>query len=235
MDSSEKPRGPRTTVKRVAIGVSIAVNAVVIAAVIWIATGSAMNTIMRIGTRFSHERWVSQFALLDVSDGDTVFLGDSITEGGNWHELVPGCAVKNRGIGGDTTEGVLARLDHVTSGRPARVFLMIGTNDLFAGVAEDEIVANVAEIVRRIGTESPGTEVFVQSVLPRAARYRSAVESLNASLERSVAGTARWVDLYPLFLDRSDGSIKDTLSNDELHLLGDGYLLWRDAIADLLR
>jgi hypothetical protein len=40
----------------------------------------------------------------------------------------------------------------------------------------------------------------------------------------------RWIDLYPRFL-APDGSIRDDLSNDELHLLGPGYDLWRDAIA----
>ena len=112
-----------------------------------------------------------------------VFLGDSITRGGQWHELFPGVAVKNRGIGGDVTTGVLSRLDPITRGRPAKVFLMIGTNDLFRGTPGQEVAANVGEIVRRIGRESPDTRVFVQSVLPRAAEWADQVDRLNVALE----------------------------------------------------
>jgi len=43
------------------------------------------------------------------------------------------------------------------------------------------------------------------------------------------------LDLYPVFLDAADGSIRNDLSNDELHLLGAGYLAWRDAISALVR
>ncbi len=49
------------------------------------------------------------------------------------------------------------------------------------------------------------------------------------------AGDATWIDLYPLFVDSTDGSIRDDLSNDELNLLGRGYLVWRDAIEQYVR
>ena len=163
-------------------------------------------------------------------------LGDSITEGGAWDELFPDLPVRNRGIGGDTTSGVLDRLDQVSRGRPAKVFLKIGTNDLSLGVPEAQIAANVGTIIERIRGASPATEVYVQSVLPRAADYRAPVEGLNQQL-REVAQEkgATWIDLYPHFLDEADGSIRDDLANDELHLLGDGYLLWRERIRSYLR
>lgn len=78
--------------------------------------------------------------------------------------------MRNRGIAGDDTAGVLARLREVTAGRPAKVFLMIGTNDLTEGVDETRIAANVEQIVARIAAASPDTQIFVQSVLPRARR-----------------------------------------------------------------
>ena len=71
----------------------------------------------------------------------------------------------------------------VTEGRPSKVFLKIGTNDLGTGVPEDEIVANLAEILDRIAAESPGTGVYVQSVLPRQASYRERIESLMSEAE----------------------------------------------------
>lgn len=98
----------------------------------------------------------------------------------------------------------------VTSGRPAKVFLMIGTNDLTAGVAGDEIVANVADIASRVAAESPDTEIFVQSILPRGRRYRGRIESLNRALRSAVAGEAVWIDLYPRFVDEDGRSTTRT-------------------------
>ncbi len=179
-----------------------------------------------------YDRWTTQFEVLSIQPGDIVFLGDSITEGGIWEELFPGLPTRNRGIGGDVTEGVLERLEQVTQGTPAKVFLLIGTNDLaLSEKSPDEIAANIEAIVDAIRSQSPGTRIYVQSVLPRGAGFRAAVEALNRATRARISTKANWIDLYPLFLDTEDGSIRDEFSNDELHLMGAGYLNWRDAIA----
>ena len=69
---------------------------------------------------------------------------------------------------------------------------------------------------------SPATKIYVRSVLPRGAEYRERIEALNALLEQSVAGSATWINVYPLFLDTADGSIRNDLGNDELHSMGAG-------------
>src|SRR5207244_10058498 len=61
-----------------------------------------------------------------VGDADVVMLGDSITEGMDWRELFPDVRILNRGIAGDTSAGVLNRLDEVIARHPKMVFLMIG-------------------------------------------------------------------------------------------------------------
>ena len=217
--------------KKRLIGLSITLNIVLLAAVL-IAIVSAVKLRVHYVTEPLHARWVSQFELLPIQRADVVFLGDSITLGGAWHELLPEISVRNRGIGGDTTVGVLARLHQVVAGKPAAIFLLIGTNDLWMGVEVSTIVSNTQDIVSSIHANSPGTKVFVQSVLPRGAGYRDQVESLNKALKEALNGQAVWVDLYSRFLEMSDGSIRDDLSNDELHLLGEGYLLWRDTIRE---
>jgi lysophospholipase L1-like esterase len=144
--------------------------------------------------------------------------------------------VRNRGVGGDTSEGVLARLEQVARATPTKVFLLIGTNDLYRGASVGEIVANITEILDRLKQETPDTEVYLQSVLPRAPSFRAAVEALNARLAEIALehGTA-WVDLYPAFLDPETGGIRAELSNDELHLLGPGYALWKEQIEIAVR
>lgn len=220
----------KSRVRRIGVGLSVTMNLLVLAAVTWVATGGYVTLGRTFIVQPLYERWTSQWDELPVHTADTVFLGDSLTEFGNWDEMFPTHSVKNRGIAGDDTAGVLARLEQVTAAQPRQVFLMIGTNDLAAGDEVSQIVTNVEQIAHRIRRESPRTELFLQSLLPRGANYRDDVEALNERLEDvASAGGATFVDLYPLFLDK-DGSIADKYSNDELHLLGSGYLVWRDAI-----
>ncbi|MBM4385879.1 MAG: hypothetical protein FJ091_21230 [Deltaproteobacteria bacterium] len=219
--------------RKVVLTLSLALNGLVAAAVVWMLAGPGMRAVLRSFIEPEKARRISTFETFPVVPGDIVFLGDSITEGGEWNELFVGKAVRNRGIGGDTSTGVLARTDAIARAKPAKVFLLIGTNDLFVGAAPEEIAANVGEILGRIAGESAGTQLYVQSVLPRAASYRAEVEALNARLERVASERgATWIDLYPVFLDPETGAIRTSLSNDELHLLGPGYALWRQAIAE---
>jgi GDSL-like lipase/acylhydrolase family protein len=212
------------------VGLNILVLAVILAAV------AGGKTLMRITVmKLGYDARVSKFESYPINTGDIVFLGDSITEGGSWHEMFPGVPVKNRGIGGDTTEGVIARIHQITDGRPSKVFLLIGTNDLGYSEPINTVVENINIIVSSIQDNSAETEIFVQSILPRAARYRERVEVLNAAVKKSIEGKARWIDLYPLFLDRDDGSIRNDLSIDELHLMGKGYVLWQQAIQPLIQ
>ncbi len=175
-------------------------------------------------------RRVSQFDQLPIQPGDIVFLGDSITEGGLWSEHFPGLPVRNRGVGGDTTHGLLQRLDQVSAGKPAKVFLLIGTNDLAQGISITDITNNIEKIISTLQSSTPQTAIYLQSLLPRDSQHRDAIESINAQLKLRLSTKVHWINLYPLFLDRSDGSIRNDLSNDELHLLGRGYLLWQEAI-----
>src|SRR5262245_30731364 len=80
-------------------------------------------------------------------EADVVMLGDSLTEGVDWHDLFQGVRSLNRGIAGDTTAGILNRLDEVIGRRPKTVFLMIGVNDLQIGVPVSTISANIRSIV----------------------------------------------------------------------------------------
>ncbi len=221
--------------RRALVGISLALNALTLAAAGWLTLGGGLMAVAQRFIRAHHEQLESHFESFPLARGDIVFLGDSITEGGRWEELFPALRARNRGIGGDTTAGVLARLAQLSRSAPSAVFVMIGTNDLGSGVPEAEIVANVETILARLRADSPSTRLFVQSVLPRGAEYRARIESLNARLAGVVrAAGAEFVDLYPHFLDPNDGSIRDDYSNDELHLLGPGYRVWQSQLASRL-
>ena len=180
--------------------------------------------------KFFCERRLSQFSNLPISSDSVVFLGDSLIDEGRWEELFPGHKTLNRGVLADSTEHVLARLDQITKGKPSKIFLMVGTNDLKSGTKKKAILTNYRKILDSIKTQSKDTKVFVHSLLPRKAKFRGRIENINGNL-RELANQFgfTFIDLYPAFLD-GDGSIKDAYSNDDLHLLGGGYLKWKELI-----
>jgi lysophospholipase L1-like esterase len=171
-----------------------------------------------------------------IQPGDIVFVGDSLTDGARWSELFPGLPVKNRGINADTTAGVLKRVDEITSGNPAAVFLLIGTNDLvwYSYCTDPGILNTYETILKRFKLETPDTQVFVQSLLPRRRSYAKRIQGINAAFEKLAAqyGYA-YIDLFPHFA-RKDGELRDELTNDKLHLLAVGYAIWAETLTPYL-
>jgi lysophospholipase L1-like esterase len=98
---------------------------------------------------------VDQFRSFPNSRKDIIFLGNSITDGVDWVELVGNRHAKNRGISGDITFGVLERLDEVIEGQPAKVFILIGINDISRNIPDAVILQNYQRMVSRIKKESP--------------------------------------------------------------------------------
>jgi lysophospholipase L1-like esterase len=173
------------------------------------------------------------FALSKVDTAPIVMLGDSHTEGAPWRELT-GCPhLVNRGIGGDTTAKLLARLDDILKLKPRAVFLMIGVNDISLAVPKDTTVGNFKAILDRLA----GTHVVAAYVLPVTASYgkrriNDAISDLNGTIGGFVTGRpdTTVLDLRPL-LRGSDGYLREEYSYDGLHLSPKAYGVWRDAIA----
>ena len=87
------------------------------------------------------------FEKLPIDSDDIVFLGNSITNGCEWHELFNNPNIKNRGISSDVSMGVYDRLDPIIKGKPAKIFLMIGINDIAHHLSTDSIVKNITQII----------------------------------------------------------------------------------------
>lgn len=177
------------------------------------------------------------FNSLPVTKGAVVFLGNSITERGAWSELLPGTKVMNRGIGGDNTFGVLARLEGVTQASPPKLFLLIGINDLSRELPKEVILRNYERIIQYISTRSPRTKIYIQSVLPlnegltRAAYLKNKKDSilqLNAGI-RQIAEMYHlpYINLHELFAD-ANGDLKQELTADGIHLKPLAYVMWVD-------
>jgi lysophospholipase L1-like esterase len=162
---------------------------------------------------------------------DTVMLGDSITAFAHWDDIFPGKAIANRGIPGDTIEGIRDRLGAVVQMNPHKVFVMAGINDLIVGSRAEQVFLIYADTVRNL--RSAGSQVFVQSTLLPGANYlpvlRAEVRKLNNRLRIFCffEEVCRFLDLNARLAP--DGYLVLTL--DGLHLTPAGYATWRDEIA----
>lgn len=204
----------------------IIVLAVLLAATLFFLTISRLA--VEAVERHHHGQRTDFFKHYPVYENDIVFLGDSITDGGCWEELFPGVALKNRGINADTTLGVLKRLDDTIINKPRAIFILIGTNDLpwFEYRNDEDILTTYSEILDRIKTQSPSTKVFVQSILPRGRSYAKRIQGLNRHLQALAKKFGyTFIDLYPTFAG-PQGELKKELTNDNLHLMAAGYVLW---------
>ncbi|MDE5885954.1 MAG: sialate O-acetylesterase [Muribaculaceae bacterium] len=184
---------------------------------------------------------VSLFDKLPITSADIVFLGNSITDGGEFAELFNDENIKNRGINSDEISGVKERLSQITSGNPKKIFLLIGINDISHNLSVDEIAKRYDSLVKEIKEQTPSTKLYIQSIMPinnDYGRYKnlqgkeSIVLKVNERL-KSIAdeNNATFIDLFPALSDR-EGKLKREYTNDGLHLLGNGYKAWANHIKE---
>jgi lysophospholipase L1-like esterase len=186
-----------------------------------------------------HARRLTQFALEPVLQGRIIFLGNSITEMGDWKRLTGDTTVVNRGIGGDITFGMLSRLSLVTVLKPSKIFLLIGINDIGKDIPAPVIAQNIGRIIDRIRAESPGTKIILQTLLPvnpTVDKFPQHYDKNEKVLEvnnllRTLAKEKQvpLADLHALFRDNK-GLLRAELTGDGLHLdpNGNGYRIWVD-------
>lgn len=171
-----------------------------------------------------------------------VFLGDSITFREDWNVLFGVTNIANAGVSGNTTDDVLTRLDSVIIAKPQKLFLMIGINDLLRGNDVSHVLINYEKILSEIRSQSPGTEIFVQSVLPvnndvltyGTVDSRSIID-INSRLE-SMTDEKKifFVDLYPDFCG-ADNKLYFAYAPDGLHPNAHGYAVWKKIISRYIK
>lgn len=167
--------------------------------------------------------------------GAVVWMGDSLTEQAWWSFLTKEKPLVNRGIGGDNTRGMLARLPEILEFAPRKIFLMAGVNDLSGNSPVEEVAANVRAMLEMVRERVPACEVYLQSIITPndevlayayAKGKQQAVSRLNA-LYKALCdeGLATWVDLRPL-LENERGEVKEAYTKDGIHLHPEAYVVW---------
>ena len=148
-----------------------------------------------------YARRATLFDELPIGKKDIVMLGNSLTDGCEFNELMGNRHIKNRGIVGDIVQGFIDRIDPIIKGQPKKLFIMGGVNDISHDVSADSIARVMEKLIVMVKQGSPRTKIYLQSLL---------------------------------FADEQ-GRLRADLTNDGLHLMGKGYLIWRDALRPYLK
>ncbi|MEK4384696.1 GDSL-type esterase/lipase family protein [Solibacillus sp. FSL W7-1464] len=176
----------------------------------------------------------SVFGNSSISNVDKVFIGDSISDYGEFQEYFPGEVVLNRGIRNDWTGGVLNRIQEVVDRNPKEAYLMIGVNDLRYKTEGEVYKRNVEKIVDSF--RGKDTKLAIQSILPVNNGLfgnevtNDQVKRFNVILQQIANDKGiEYIDLYTSFIDKN-GQLDKQFTVDGLHLNGKGYKVWVDRL-----
>lgn len=174
------------------------------------------------------------FNKMPIAKKSIIFLGNSLTEAGRWKDIAPELQILNRGISGDISFGVYARLDEVLRHQPKKIFLMIGVNDLKRNVPTSYIIRNYERIVNKIRKDSPKTQIYLNSILPihngkLLESFKSVkntdVKVLNTALKEISTKNqkVRFIDLHEILADKN-GELRADITPDGIHLEVSAYV-----------
>lgn len=189
---------------------------------------------------------IAQFKKMPIGFNKIVFLGNSITEGGDdWNKRFGVNNIVNRGISGDITEGILSRLDEIIYYKPTAIFLLIGINDIFdnqpdkKNINSSQVAKNIIQIAENIQKDCRNTKIFIQTILPvdiqkhmnyndrSLSSYNSEMVNQIIAINRLIIGQNNFpvIDLHSAFVDER-GLMNKAYTTDGVHLNDIGYKAW---------
>ena len=179
---------------------------------------------------------------------DLLFVGDSITDWWRqanrgkleWDKTWAPLNAANFGIAGDTTQGVLWRMQNgeLEGFRAKTIVLMLGTNNLRRNEIAD-IAAGDGAIVAEFRKRQPQAKVLILGVFPRGAapdnEFRGMIKELNGHLAKLADNKqVFYLDIGPRFLT-ADGTLTTEIMADGLHPTPKGYEIWSAASIDKVK
>ncbi len=175
---------------------------------------------------------------LSIKKGSVIFFGDSITQNFKLNNYFKGANVLNKGVSGNRTSDALKRINVVTDNKPDKVFIMLGTNDLWESTDIEVTMENYGKIITEIRTKCPYADIIIQSVMPfgKNATARNPLAT-NDAVNRLNTRLQEMVDVYGLtYIDvgrlykNSEGKLNSKYSSDGIHISYSSYKLWADYI-----
>lgn len=178
---------------------------------------------------------------------DIVLLGDSLIELFEAAEFMNNARFINRGVRGDTLQGVKIRMEPIIESDAGAIVVLVGVNDLLSGRSIDEVTADADDLVTSLCTSKP---TYVLSVLPtNRTKFRrevfsrspdvwpvatSDVVAINLTIAESSKNcpTVQYVNLWPKFVDMN-GDLYSEDTVDGLHLSSSGMVKLADILGGL--
>ncbi len=182
---------------------------------------------------------------------ELLMVGDSIThnfdKGGPgekvWKKYFAPLNALNLGFGGDRTNHVLWRLDHLPSLKtaPKAASLMIGTNNICWGSDLPKQAADgVRAIAKKLNEMYPDMEILVLGVFPRRRTidhpHRKEILELNSYLPGLIKDipNVTYLDIGQKFLDNK-GFLSEEMMPDTTHPSEKAHDIWAKAIVPKLK
>lgn len=221
--------------------ISLIFNIVLLASLIFLVFRTGVLSENSNEQPFSNPQYAQRLTLfekVETKETDVVFLGDSITERGLWDELFPDVKSVNRGIGSDTSQGVLERIDNVIKLNPQKIFLSIGINDLSLNVNQENTISNFQSIINEIKSRLPESDLYIQSVLPVRNDYslvnNNQIDELNSSIEKLAKDNGVFYLDVATRLKDEKGGLADNYTVDGIHLTGPAYIIWSEMLSEYI-
>jgi len=170
--------------------------------------------------------------------GTVVFAGDSLV--GGWKDLgaaFPKLHIANRGVGGDTSRGILFRFqEDVVDLHPAAVVITAGANDLSAHGEPAGTLVNIAAMVALLRKGDPQVAIVLCTIPPQtisgSADVPGARQDLRSRILAFATGKERIVavDLFPLFATAKGKPDPELFNQDLVHPNDAGHVKWAAAL-----
>ncbi|WP_028583584.1 GDSL-type esterase/lipase family protein [Desulfogranum mediterraneum] len=166
-----------------------------------------------------------------------LMLGDSLLEWGDWERLLPEFKVNNRGMAGESCEGLAGRLIGELSEAevPQAILLQSGTNNLLMGSPHfPAIFATMVPTIRAFFAEPP---IIISSLMPMPIVPSHVLAEVNDQLREISQQTENciFLDMVPPFNERCLPITHPGFLNDQVHLSTRGYLVWAEEIKACLK
>ncbi|PID71475.1 MAG: hypothetical protein CSB34_07140 [Desulfobulbus propionicus] len=166
-----------------------------------------------------------------------LLLGDSLVEWGEWDTLLPNYKTINRGMAGETTEGLAGRLppELIGHANPDGVILHSGTNNLLLGFPHfPSVYSSMLPIIRDFYTSCP---IIVCSLFPMSIVSPLELEQVNNQLQEVTeqVENCHFLDMVVPFNMYCLPITKPGFLNDQVHLSTHGYQVWAQTIDTFLQ
>lgn len=195
----------------------------------------------------NYDLQIGMFNLYKTKQADIVMLGNSLTAGTNWAELLGRSNVVARAIPGDILQGFIARMDFVYKLKPKIVFIMGGINDIFSWIPVDVVYTNYLRIIAALQSKgiTPVIQLTTYATKDYAKDWGGTPESnygrnreidrlnklLSSYAERNKIDV---INLLPL-IAKKDGYLNPDLTWDGIHFKPEAYKIWANEVENILR